>query len=683
MPKDPLQYFRIEAKELVEQISTNALALERSTADPTAEVSRLLRLAHTLKGAARVVKQRAIAELAHEIEDVLAPLRAEKAPAPRETVDALLALVDRIVEHVAVLQPTAAPQNGKTPALADAPLPTLRTDVSEMDRLLRGLAEGRAQLGALRDGAAAVGALGQLADVLSRQLHAPRRTRPLDAASAQVGSIAEELRTRLPAVARQISAAADQIDTELRQVRDGAERLRLLPAELMFHALERAARDAAQSLRKHVVFSARGGDVQFDAHALGHVQNALVQLVRNAVAHGIESDVQRRAAGKPAEGSVVLEVARRGERVEFCCRDDGKGIDLEAVRRRAEQSGMPSAQVRALDLDGAIALLLRGGISTAESVTQVSGRGVGLDVVRDAASRLGGEVSVRSEPLQGTRITLAVPASLSSLEVLHVEAAGQRAGIPLGHVRRTLRVSHVDVLAGAQGDSVLVDAQPLPLVSLAQLLRRPGTARDATRKSSAVVLQGPAGGVALCVDRIVGVQHVVWRSLPQRTPADAFVAGVSLDADGTPELVIDPAALVAAARGSTLQTRAEAAPRPSLPVLVIDDSLTTRTLEQSVLESAGFDVDLASSAEEALEKARTRSYGLMLVDIEMPGMDGFEFLERKRADPALAQIPAILVSSLSAPEHLQRAEQVGACGYVVKSEFDQSELLRKIRQLME
>jgi two-component system chemotaxis sensor kinase CheA len=185
---------------------------------------------------------------------------------------------------------------------------------------------------------------------------------------------------------------------------------------------------------------------------------------------------------------------------------------------------------------------------------------------------------------------------------------------------------------------------------------------------------------AVGVDRLLGSAKVVMRPLPELALASAIVAGASLDAEGNPQLVLDPAGLVANARQGDL-----AAPEPTasrLPVLIIDDSLTTRMLEQSILESAGYEVELATSGEEALEFARRKSYALFLVDVEMPGIDGFTFVERIRLDPVLHEIPAILVTSRNAPEDLQRGRDAGAQGYIVKSQFDQAELLTMIRRLV-
>jgi two-component system, chemotaxis family, sensor kinase CheA len=206
-----------------------------------------------------------------------------------------------------------------------------------------------------------------------------------------------------------------------------------------------------------------------------------------------------------------------------------------------------------------------------------------------------------------------------------------------------------------------------------------GTRQPASRNWTAVIVAGAGGMVAIGVDRLLDTARIVVRPLPEQAPASAIVAGVFLDAEGNPQLVLDPDGLVAEARrGDT--TELEPTP-PGRPVLVIDDSLTTRMLEQSILESAGYDVDVAQSGEEAIEILRRKRYALFLVDVEMPGMDGFTFIERIRSDSALHEIPAILVTSRASPEDRQRGQDVGAQGYIIKSEFDQAKLLTMISSL--
>jgi two-component system chemotaxis sensor kinase CheA len=683
MAQDPYRYFRLEARELLDKFGATILDLDKSD-NGAPQVQRLLRLAHTLKGAARVVKQPEIADRAHAIEDVLSPFRETADSVPSDRVDVVLAHLDDINGRVLALTP--APPEGAVLAqpsrtAVDDSVRTVRAEIADMDALLDGVLETHALLNGLRATAGSIEPMQRLADLVAEQL-APRgragEVRHPQAVADNTYALADELRRSFAGLERKLGSAIDQMDRELPQLRDAAEQLRLVPAGTLFTPLERTARDTAQALGKQVVFAGKGGDIRLDADVLGTLQGALVQIVRNAVAHGIESETERRAKGKSAAGRVVIDISRRGNRIVFACRDDGRGLDLDAVRRVALQRGLDAAAVNRFGAEDLVQLLLRGGISTAAAVTEVSGRGIGLDVVREAVERLGGAVTVATGPGTGTVLELTVPLSLASMEALIVAVGGTAVTIPLDAVRGSMRRTTDEVSHNSVEPAVVYEHMAIPFLWLPRVLD--GSRLPADRACTIVIVAASRGTVALGVERLLGAARIVVRPLPELAPASAIVAGASLDAEGNPQLVLDPDGLVAAAQG---QGAGEPEPMPSVhPVLVVDDSLTTRMLEQSILESAGYEVDAAVSGEEALEIARRRRYALFLVDVEMPGMDGFTFVERTRSDPALRDIPAILVTSRSADEDRQRGRDAGAQGYIVKGDFDQTELLIMIRALI-
>lgn len=673
MAQDPYKYFRPEAREILNQVSHAVLALEKGE-EAAANVQRLLRLAHTLKGAARVVRQQDIANHAHAIEDALTPLRDGQRAIGAAEIDVILHHLDEIDSRLATLAPkaeTTANSIGKAPVEETAR--TIRADLAETDAVLDGVTETHALLNALRGAAERFGQVTQLADQLAARL-------PNASAEIQWSPIAEDLQRKIGSMNRNFGSIIDQMDRELRQLRETAERLRLVPTSTLFTALERIVRDTARVLSKDVAFAGQGGDIRLDVHALDTLQGALIQIMRNAVAHGIETKEERERLGKPPIGSVAVAVSHRDRRVVVSCRDDGRGIDLDAVRRVASQRGLEGSALKEFGSDDLLRMLLRGGLSTSKSVTEESGRGVGLDVVREAVERLGGEVSCRSEPGRGTTFEIVVPPSLSSMNALLVEA-DRDAGIfaiALDRMRETRRVTAAEMTISTSGATILYGDTAIPFAPLSSALD--GTAWGTDRNWTAVVIAGSDGLAAIAVERFLGTAKIVVRPLPHHMTASPVVAATSLDSEGNPQLILDPDGLVAAARrgcGTTPDPQ-----RAKRRVLVVDDSLTTRILEQSILESAGYEVDLAASGEEALTRLRDRRYALILVDVEMPGMDGFTFIEQLRADVRSRDIPAILVTSLAEPEHRKRGRDVGAQGYIVKSEFDQSELLAMIEPMM-
>jgi two-component system, chemotaxis family, sensor kinase CheA len=683
MAQDPYRYFRPEAHEILEKFSRGILDLEKGESG-AATIQHLLRLAHTLKGAARVVKQAEIANRAHAIEDALLPLRHSARQIGREQIDTVLQHVDAINSQLILLAPAAeavALAPGKA-ATEDAPR-TIRADLAEADAILDSVVETHALMNGLRTAAQGVQQLARLADLLMLQptrFAADAQDRQDSMRSNRRLVVTEELRRKIGGLERNLGSLVDQMDRELRQLREATERLRLVPAANLFTTLERMARDTARALSKQVAFEGTGGDIRLDARVLDTVQGALVQVIRNAVAHGIESGDERTRAGKPLAGVVSLAISRRDRRIVFSCSDDGRGVDLEVVRRVALQRGLLEPAATELGSEDIVRVLLRGGISTSKAVTEESGRGIGLDVVRESVEQLGGEVGFRSTPGMGTTFEIIIPPSLSSMDALIVQAGGNvgTVAIPLHAVRATCRLEANEITFAGPGASIRYDEEAISFVPLVSALS--GTVWSAKGNWAVVVLAGADGLAAIGVERLLGTAKIVVRPLPQYLATSSIVVAASLDADGNPQLILDPDGLVAAARrGCATELDAKLAKRA---VLVVDDSLTTRMLEQSILESAGYDVDVAASGEEAIERIASKRYELILVDVEMPGMDGFTFIEHIRSDAKSRDIPAIVVTSLAEPEYRQRCRDVGAQGYIVKSEFNQAELLSMIKPMM-
>jgi two-component system chemotaxis sensor kinase CheA len=701
MSADPLRYFRVEARELVDQISAGVLDLDQQPGPDL--VGKLLRYAHTLKGAARVVKQQEIADHAHAFEEVLVPHRAGPDALSAGELRELLRLNDAIEERVRALEPAAAqpvasaetpgpqqraqpqlpgqPQQAGQPAEEPATAPVeaavnARAVTADLDELLDAIGEANARIAPLRSGRAAMDRLHRSADTLADQL----RTRGTPEARTSAARLAGDL----AALARRLGDAVDQVERELDEVRGRAEGLRLVAAGSIFTALHRAVRDAADAQGKRVHFEGQGGDLRMGPHLLAQVSSAFLHVVRNAVVHGIEPAGERLAAGKPPEGTIVVRVERRGRWASFRCTDDGRGFDLAAVRRTAEARGLLAPGGPEPDEQTLVDLILHGGISTSSTVTEVSGRGIGLDVARDVAAQLRGEVSVRTERGRGATVELTVPLALLSLNGLVVEVAGTVATLPLDAVRRCVRLSPEQAAAAAASGRFAHEGKAVPFLPLARALYAGAAIPDSAGPGVAAVVAADGVVAAVGVDRLAGTSTLVARPLPDLAPAAPVIGGVSIDLDGNPRLVLDAHGLVAEARrGAGAGLAAPVEPARRLPILVVDDSLTTRMLERSILESAGYEVDLAASGEEGLDKARAREYALFLTDIDMPGIDGFAFVAETRADPALAGVPAILVSSRASAQDRARGTDVGASAYVVKGEFDQEELLAHIRRLVQ
>jgi two-component system, chemotaxis family, sensor kinase CheA len=666
------QYFKIEAREIVADLSRDILGLERR--DAGAEpVARLLRQAHTLKGAARVVRLPRIAEVAHAMEDVLAPHRGSSEVVGKEQIGQLLRQVDTISSEISALDPPPPAGTPSRPAALE-PFDRVRVGVAEMDALLSGVSETAVQLGGIRRGIEAVKQVEDRLAALQQQL---TDAKP----GPRLNETVEEMRLALQHARQGLGTRADSTDREIAEVRGNIDRLRLLPTSLLFPALERAVRDAAETLGRQVVFHTSGREQRLESHVLSAIGEALAHLVRNAVAHGIESPQDRLARGKPVCGDVRLKIARHADRILFTCSDDGSGIDVDAVRRAAVDRGVISAASAAvLSPADARELIFSPGVTTSASLNEVAGRGIGLEVVREVAGRFKGRVGVRTDVGIGTSVEIEVPVSLSSVRAVLLGADDLLIWVPLEAVHCAMRLDDDAIVSLSGRSSLIFEGRAIPFIRLADAMRRTLQTGVDSRPRLAAIVQADAELLAVGVDRVIHASEVIVHPLPATAGRITTLAGAVFDAQGDPQLVLNPEALLEAANTAPSQPMPDPSPTPH--VLVIDDSLTSRVLLQSILEAGGYKVDLAVSGEDAMAKARERHYSLFVCDVEMPGMNGFEFVARTREYDYMLGTPSILVTTRGGADDRRRGAEAGARAYIVKGEFNKDSMLETVRSLV-
>ncbi|MGH7715966.1 MAG: hybrid sensor histidine kinase/response regulator, partial [Vulcanimicrobiaceae bacterium] len=431
-----------------------------------------------------------------------------------------------------------------------------------------------------------------------------------------------------------------------------------------------------------------GEDVLVERATAEALADPLMHMVRNAIDHGIEPPGERVAKGKPREGNVSVTIAAvDGNRVSIEVRDDGRGFAIEAIRDAALRSHLSTADAVAGMSDAEVTeLAFSAGISTAPVVTTISGHGRGLAIVRDSIERVGGHISTRSTPGTGTVIRLELPASIVTYRALLVGAADEQFLFPIESVERTFLISRDDAVAALNSGSIVQGGQSLPFGSLEATLGLavPQGDEDTRRELPClIVANGNRRGV-VSIDSVSGEREVVVKPLlpPLRRVRNVLAAG--LLGSGELVLVLRPLdILTSLGSHSTPRDESDVLARPRVPrVLIVDDSITTRTMERNLFEVAGYLVSIAVDGLEGWDMLQAQEFDLVVSDIDMPRMDGFELTSRIRAHESLAELPVVLVTARETHEDRERGFRAGANSYVLKSGFDQTALLEIVRRLL-
>jgi len=470
------------------------------------------------------------------------------------------------------------------------------------------------------------------------------------------------------------------------------KRARMLPLNTITAPFGRMIRDLAHAANKEAILEIVGGNVELDRRVLEQIKDPLIHLLRNAIDHGIELPAQRVALGKPRTGTVSLVAEQLGKEVLIAVTDDGKGLDIEAIRRAvARHSGIDTQDMTEGELAEAIFKL---GVTTSPIITDVSGRGVGLDVVRRNVEALGGRISVDWTPNHGSTFTLTIPLTLTSAHALLIRVSDQVFALPLSAIERILLIGREQVAPVGGHDAIEYNGRPLMLVKLNDVLGLPPVTTPSPNDSDAFIVLILVAGerrLAFVIDDLVGEQEVVIKGLGKQLSRVGGVAGATIMGGGEVVLILNASDLIKLAlrseRRSVLAAPgaevSAAATRRQQRILVVDDSITTRTLEKNILETAGYNVQIATDGVEALSViAASGAPDLIVADLVMPRLNGFDLTQRLKSDPQTSHIPIILVTSLSSAEDKARGIEVGADAYIVKRSFDQNNLLETIEQLI-
>ncbi len=746
---DP-ELLEIFLEEAADILDSSGSALLRWQAEPASrqEVETLLRDLHTLKGGARMVEIGPIGDLAHELEFLYEGLSAGSlALSPdlfallqgchdrlAQMVDAVtdglpVGSVDKLIERIKSLVhpsdeppvPVALPA-GKAEAVVDPAADMVKISAELLDDLVNLAGETSIFRGRIEqqvnDARIALHevetTIERMRDQL-RRLDTETQGRILSRQQAEAERLYEEFdplemdrHSQLQQLSRALSESASdlldlkdtldrrnedahdllqqqaRINTELQE---GLMRTRMVPFERMLPRLKRIVRQVAGELGKDVEFIVGNAEGEMDRNVLERMAAPLEHMLRNAVDHGLESRDVRLAAGKPEKGRITLDLTHEGGDIVFDMRDDGAGVPLEAVRRKAIKRGLLAPHQEMSDRD-VLQFILQPGFSTAEKITQISGRGVGMDVVHEEVRQLGGSMVIDSTPGAGVHFRIRLPFTVSVNRALMVQCADEQYAIPLNTIEGLVRVLPHELAGHYQQDPPCYEyaGQPYELFYLGDLLHTGGRPKLLGQYQPVPVLlvQCNERHVAVHVDAMAGTREIVVKGLGPQFSGVQGLSGATILGDGRVVLIIDllahirarPPALPAQAVDAPLILNDPLKKRPLL-VLVVDDSVTVRKVTSRLLERNGMNVLTAKDGIDALAVLEEHTPDLMLLDIEMPRMDGFEVAIQVRNDPRLMRLPIIMITSRTGQKHRDRAMAIGVNDYLGKP-YQESVLLESI-----
>jgi chemotaxis protein histidine kinase CheA/ActR/RegA family two-component response regulator len=723
-----------EARDHIQRLNEGISALEQGDTNPET-INAIFRSAHTIKGSSRMLKLNTVSELAHKMEDVLGALRdGSKAFTPElaqvlyRAIDGLAAMVDQLdsTKDGASVTPasealfqalaqtleagvvTEAPKADITlaPAATTPPIaattatpspvevtPPPVTEQASTTTQLKTSDTVRIRLNKLDE------LLGLMGEVLSS--HSRMRQRLFEIQHFEREATQKAIPTpentmllqQLHAFNKDFKNDVQLQEVQMNELLDKALIMRMLPLAIVFEPATRIVRELGQSVGKQVSCQIIGADIELDRQLIDKLADPIIHLIRNAIDHGIESADKRLAAGKAAQGKITLSARQDAGWVLIEVGDDGGGIPIDTVRDKAIRKGITSAEKAAtLSEHEIIDFIFLPGFSTNAIITDLSGRGVGMDVVKKTIIEdLHGSVAVETQTGIGTRFQLRLPMSLAVMRVLLVQAGGHTWGFTAQYVSELLRVAPANLLTITERQAIILRNEFIPVVSLRELTGIADmSAANSNRDLLLVVIQVRSEKIALIVDQLEDERDMVIKPLPKHLQFIEQVSGMVVTGKNALVNILHAPALLAMARQSRRKTSSQETEAHNNQqhvqrvwhILVVDDSLNTREIEKDVLEAYGYQVTLAEDGQDGLNKAREGDFDAVLTDVEMPNMDGFTLTATLRQEEKYRHKPIIIITSREKEEDKRRGVQVGADAYIVKGDFDQSNLVETLNALL-
>ncbi len=508
----------------------------------------------------------------------------------------------------------------------------------------------------------------------------------LDWNHTHVKSLEDKLAMVTKSAERDYHSLGSMVDNLL----EDTKKVLMLPFSSLLEGFSKLVRDLSRDQNKEAELVIRGGDVEVDRRILEEMKDPLIHLVRNCIDHGIEKPKEREQKKKPPTGLITVAVGHKNSHAEILISDDGTGIDADRIKAAALRLGILSPEEKDKMAESeALSLVFQSGVTTSPIITDVSGRGLGLAIVREKVEKLGGTISFETHPNAGTTFRIVLPLTLATFRGVIVRLAEQLFVLPTANVERVVRVDKKEIKTVENRETIELSGEAVSLVRLADVLElSQNVTSDSADNVPVVVLTSAENRIAFLVDGVLNEQEVLVKTLGKQLARVRNVAGAAILGTGKVVLILNildlmkSAVQVSVAAVKPVVAPAEEKEAKGQSVLVVEDSITAQTLLKNIMEAAGYDVATAVDEVDAFTQLRTGEFDIVVSDVDMPRMNGFDLTARIRSDKKLADLPVVLVTALDSREDRERGIEVGANAYIVKSSFDQSNLLEVVRRLI-
>ena len=738
--------FSEEAGEHITKINSFLLEFEKDPSNLDL-LNQVFRSAHTIKGSSKILQLNNISEVAHKLEDVLDAVRSKKISPSNDLFSILFRSVDLISEMVKKTvagqidvqdekgvgnelegllegkpvkeakpispepketkknksqnkgskkkekktpeKPSApnSKERAKKATETSAPEESIKVQTRKLDDSIKVMGEILSNHGRMKQG------LIDLEEILKISKHFLDNLKSFESVSSDNnGSVSlpflETSRLLHTKIKEHSSNMRDVMNIHgllTEDLREKVLQLRMMPLSSAVETFPRLVRDLSQSSGKEIDFIMEGIETEMDKRVIEKIGEPLLHMIRNSVDHGIEQPEERESLGKPRKGTIKVSARYEGGNVHIEISDDGGGIILEKVRKKVLQRNLLPQEELAQMSDSEITnLIFEPGFSTSPIITDISGRGVGMDVVKvNIVEQLRGSIQTETDPGKGTRFIIRVPLTLAVMRILLFSISNILFGFPVSSIREIVRIQKSEIIDVVNKKAIRLRDQIVPITDLKKIINLPQ--QDEKDPENVIILLLAMGNesIGVLIDNLISEEDMEVKPLPEHMKNSELASGATITGRGDVVILLHaPKIMEKSKTHHEIKQAGKPVIKEKQRILVVEDSVSTREIEKNILESYGYRVDIASDGLEGLEKTKKVKFDLVLTDIEMPRMDGFSLVEKLRSDEDYKHVPVIIVSSRDREEDKRKGIEVGADAYIIKGNFDQSNLLATIQSLI-